>query len=76
MDDFLPLHLPALLTVSEFRRLTRTSRGFAYKLIRDGTVASVRLGRQRGIRIPRSALVEFLESRCSESGQPKEHSSS
>jgi excisionase family DNA binding protein len=63
MNDLLPTHLPPLLTVAEFRNLTRTSRGFAYKLIRDGTVGSVRLGRRRAIRIPRSALAQFISSR-------------
>ena len=59
----LPANLPPFLTIEEFRRLTNTSRGHAYRLVRERALPAVRLGKRGAIRIPRSSLADFLASR-------------
>lgn len=51
--------LPLTLTVTELAAALRCSRGLAYELVRSGAISSVRLG--RAIRVPRAALLDFLE---------------
>lgn len=50
--------LPITLRVEELMPLLDIGRNTAYELVRSGQIHSVRIGRQ--IRIPRSALIEFL----------------
>lgn len=50
---------PQVLKVSDLARVLGIGRRHSYKLVADGTIRSVRVG--RAIRIPRSALVEFLD---------------
>ncbi len=52
--------LPDLLTVEEYAKWARRGRNRAYDDVRLGLVPSVRLGRT--VRIPKAALVRFLES--------------
>lgn len=53
-------NLPLLLTVHDLASLLRIGRSAAYQLVKDGTVRSIRVG--RSIRIPRDALIQFMES--------------
>lgn len=60
MDDDIALaDLPDVLTVDEVRRVLRTGKNSVYELIHQGHIRSVQLG--RGIRVPKAALIEFLE---------------
>jgi excisionase family DNA binding protein len=52
-------HAPQSLSVKGFAAEWGVSLRTAYQLVRDGKVPSVRVGGQ--IRIPRAALVEWLE---------------
>ena len=47
------------LTVAELQDALRIGRDTAYRLVEDGTIPSVRLG--RSIRIPRQALLDHLD---------------
>lgn len=51
--------LPLLLTVEEMASVLRIGRNPAYQLVKDGRIQSIRVG--RSIRIPRNALVQFVE---------------
>lgn len=53
--------LPAVLTVRELSKMLRIGINGAYQLVRDGTISSVRVGRQ--YRIPRKAVLQYLEQR-------------
>ena len=53
--------LPMTLRVEDLMPLLGIGRNTAYQLIRSGQIRSVRIGRQ--IRIPREALLEFLDGR-------------
>lgn len=53
-------NIPLLLTVQDLASLLRIGRNAAYQLVKDKAVRSIRVG--RSIRIPREALVQFLES--------------
>lgn len=50
--------LPLVLTVSDVSKILGIGMNTAYDLIRSGAIKSVRVGRQ--IRVPKSALLEFL----------------
>lgn len=52
-------NLPLLLTVEEMASVLRIGRNAAYQLIKDGVICSIRIG--RSIRIPRAALIQFIE---------------
>ena len=49
------------LRVEDLMPILGIGRNTAYELIRSGQIRSVRIGRQ--IRIPREALLEFLDGR-------------
>lgn len=51
--------LPLLLTVSELSSVLRIGRNAAYQLVKDGDIKSLHVG--RSIRIPRTALIQFIE---------------
>ena len=53
--------LPMTLRVEELMPILGIGRNTAYELIRSGQLRSIRIGRQ--IRIPRDALLEFLNGR-------------
>ncbi len=52
-------NLPLALTVLEAGQVLRVGRSVTYELVRSGQLRSVRIG--RNIRIPRDALVEYLQ---------------
>ena len=52
-------NLPLLLTVEEMASVLRIGRNPAYQLVKDGSIQSIRVG--RSIRIPRNALIQFVE---------------
>ena len=52
-------NLPLALTVLEAGQVLRVGRSVTYELVRSGQLRSVRSG--RSIRIPRDALVEYLQ---------------
>ena len=54
-----PHELPVTLRVEDLMPILGIGRNTAYELIRSGRIRSVRIGRQ--IRIPREALLEFLQ---------------
>ncbi|CPS11082.1 DNA-binding protein [Mycobacteroides abscessus] len=50
---------PTLLTVTETAELLRCGQTMVYQLIKDGRLASVKIGRRRLVRT--SAVTEFIE---------------
>lgn len=52
-------NLPLALTVLEAGQVLRVGRSVTYEFVRSGQLRSVRIG--RSIRIPRDALVEYLQ---------------
>ena len=59
-NDFTTASLPLVLSVEEAAAVLRIGRGAAYALVRAGTLRCIRVGRI--IRIPRSAIEEFIGS--------------
>lgn len=53
-------NLPLLMTVGEMASVLRIGRNAAYQLVKDGNIQIIRVG--RSIRIPRRALIQFVES--------------
>ena len=53
--------LPVTLRVEELMPILGSGRNIAYELVRSGRLRSIRVGRQ--VRIPKNALIEFLEGR-------------
>ena len=61
-NQYRNLHdLPVTLRVEDLIPILGIGRNTAYELIRSGQIRSIRIGRQ--IRIPRDALLEFLNGR-------------
>ena len=61
-NKYRDLHdLPMILRAEDLMPILGIGRNTAYELIRSGQIRSVRIGRQ--IRIPREALLEFLDGR-------------
>ena len=52
--------LPVTLRVEELMPILGIGRNTAYQLVRSGRLRSIRVGRQ--VRIPKKALIEFLEN--------------
>ena len=52
--------LPLALTVLEAAAALRIGMSTAYNLVRCGKIRSVKVGKQ--LRVPKSALMEFLEA--------------
>ena len=50
-------------SVPEVGEILRLSEAGVRRLIRNGSLEAVRLGSQRGLRIPRDGLQEFLQKR-------------
>ena len=53
--------LPLTLRVEELMPILNIGRNTAYELVRSGQIRGIRIGRQ--LRIPRDAVVEFLNGR-------------
>ena len=51
--------IPLVMTVEDLMPILLIGRNTAYDLVRSGEIKSIRVGGQ--IRIPRDALIEFLE---------------
>ena len=60
--------LPLVLTVKEVAKLLGISRNSAYNLVRSKKLRSIRIGRQ--IRVPRSALEDYLNGIEASESQP------
>ena len=59
-NKYRDLHeLPMTLRVEDLMPLLGIGRNTAYELVRSGKLRSIRVGRQ--VRIPKNALIEFLE---------------
>ena len=58
--------LPDVLDVAQLRGTLNIGRGSAYKLLNEGKIASFKLGNT--YRIPKSALIEFIEQSIREGG--------
>lgn len=56
--------LPAILTVRDLARLLMVGINTAYRLLRNGEIRSIKVGRQ--YRIPRSSILSYLE--CKKEG--------
>ena len=52
--------IPLVMTVEDLMPILLIGRNTAYELVRSGEIKSIRVGRQ--IRIPRDALITFLEN--------------
>lgn len=49
---------PMALTVKETSQILRVSTKLVYHMIQDGTLSSVRIGRQH--RVPKTVLIQFM----------------
>ena len=52
--------IPQVLTVPEVAHILRIGRNAAYQLVTNGNIRCIHIG--RNIRIPRTALVQFMEN--------------
>lgn len=59
--------LPLTMTVAQIAKLLGVSKNTAYKLVRSMSLRSIRIGRQ--IRVPRSALEDYLNGITPERSQ-------
>ena len=50
--------IPLVMTVPEMAEILHIGRNSAYALVNSGAIRSIRIG--RNIRIPQSALLEYL----------------
>ena len=53
--------LPLVLRVEDLMTILDIGRNKAYELVRSGQIRSIKVGRQ--IRVPRDAVVDFLQGR-------------
>lgn len=51
-------HVPDVLTVRELALVLRVGLNTAYRMVREGTIRGVRVGRQ--YRIPKQAILEYI----------------
>lgn len=58
--DFSTEELPLVLTVPQLADILHIGRNAAYDLVKSGAIRSIRIGRT--IRIPKSALLEYLNT--------------
>ena len=58
--------MEAYLTPTEAAKLLRIGRTNVYKLVKAGAIPSITFG-PKSIRIPRTALIEYLENAARES---------
>ena len=65
-------NVPDVLTIHELRSLLNIGRSTAYRLVRQGAIGHVRIGKV--IRIPKPYVVDFLEhSICTFAEQQQEN---
>jgi len=53
---------PDLLSVSEMQSALRIGRTTAYRLINNGVISHMKIGRK--IKIPKAALVDYITKSC------------
>ena len=53
-------HLPLVMSVPDLAKLLGIGKNAAYDMVNSGSIRSIHIGKT--IRIPRSALIEFLEN--------------
>ena len=58
--------LPDVLTMKNLQSALGIGRTTAYRLVRDGDIRHLRIG--RNIKIPRRYLVDYIESACYNGG--------
>lgn len=63
---------PALLTVREAAEMLRVGRNLAYELVQRGELPALRVG--RAIRIPRAALLAWIEEQSGASDVTEQQS--
>ena len=56
-----------LLTFEEFIDELGISESFGYKLLSEGTIQGIKLGKKRGWRIPRQSINEYIWKKLSHS---------
>ena len=56
----IPDNLPLVLSVPELASVLHIGRNAAYELVNTGQIRSIRIG--KNIRIPQSALLDYLNS--------------
>lgn len=61
-NQITPENLPLVLSVSDLAEVLHIERNAAYDLVNTGQIRCIRIG--KNIRIPQSALMEFLDN-CS-----------
>ena len=54
--------LTRLLTAGEVSKILNISRSYAYRMMRDGTIPSIRIG--RSVRVRDMDLMEFIDERA------------
>lgn len=54
-----PHSLPLVLSIEDVAKILGVGRNTAYNLIHSGQLKHIRIGRQ--IRVPRNALLEYLD---------------
>ena len=54
--------IPDVLTIPDLRNVLKVGRCTAYKLVKDGKIKHINIGKQ--IRIPKRYLIDYLESDC------------
>ena len=59
----IPDQRPILLTVPEVAEELRIARSYAYRLVHENSIPSVRIG--RSVRVPRAALERWVDERTS-----------
>jgi len=55
-------NFPDVLTVDDLQKALRIGRNSAYRLIEDGQIKCIRVG--RAVRIPKSNLLDFVRQTC------------
>lgn len=53
--------IPLVMTVPEIAEILHIGRNAAYDLVKSGAIRSIRIG--RNIRIPQSALIDYLNQK-------------
>lgn len=61
-DNVLFAELPDLLTMEDMQKALGVGRSMAYRLIRDGSIRHMRIG--KAIKIPKRFLIDFVLSSC------------
>jgi excisionase family DNA binding protein len=55
-------NFPDLMTVYDMQNALGVGRNVAYRLIRDGSIQSIKIG--RSVRVPKAFLIDFVYGVC------------